>query len=330
VATIGGQTDAYLVSARSYLAADSRGRIIVTSDDSRVLVFHADGRLQGAFGRAGEAPDEFRLPHPQIAIGPGDSILAKTNLALKVFTPTFAWQRSFDLPDNARFVVFPDNTIVTLGWRSYGSSRNVPDGRPFHIVRPSQPVKAFGPAGLDPRCSACFLYSIGASADGSSLWVSTPHVHDLQRWSREGMLLEHMVFDGSPWFRPWDPILPRPGGLAVSRVTELREDQTGILWMRGGYPRDSATIVSGPRRADSPAPQSRNWVNVLEAYDVGRGQIVASLQIPERPFRLIGNNMAALMRTDSSGYVYWDLLRLVLANRSTPYLTSNPSGGNLP
>lgn len=310
IVTLGARADSLLPSAISWIAADSHGRYFATSADGyRILVYGGSGSLQQVLGGRGQGPGEFESRNPQIAIGQGDSIFALSGRTVKVFSPDLAWQRSFSVPANFLLKMMTDNRVFMVGLIGRDST-----SFPFHTMRAGESPTSFGPTRVARTCANCDLYSAGVSSDRRTVWTSTPGHHDLMQWDASGKLLSWFQLTHSPWFRPWDPALPRPSGLYVTRINDISQDQRGIIWMHGLTPIGPPASIRGaigvavPSTPDMPNNMA-SLAGVIEAFDPATRQLLAS-RSTQGLIRMLGRDLIAQLREESDGHVFWDVLRV--------------------
>jgi hypothetical protein len=212
--------------------------------------------------------------------------------------------------------VLADNAILILGLAGSDST-----SFPFHVVAAGQPVRSFGPTRIRRQCANCLLFATTPSLDGTAIWTSTPHVHDLMKWDLKGALTEHVVFEGSPWYRAWDPTVPTPGGLYEPRVVQISQDASGIVWFRVANPARPTSRGSSQRGAAAPGPARSlsatpdDLVETLEAYDPIAGRFLASTSMTGRTVRFVGYGFVAILREEPDGHEFWDVFRADVKGR---------------
>jgi hypothetical protein len=300
IATLGRRTDSVLLHENTELTVDAQGRFYGTSADRyRVLVFEPTGTLSGIIGGRGAGPAEFASSNPIVRVGTGDSLFVRAGRTIKVFGPRLAWERSFAIPAVGPHAVLSRSTVIWVG-----ASGSDTLSWPFHIVSAGSVLRSFGPALLNRRCSYCFLFAVTASFDRETLWSARPDRYELAQWNRQGSLVQHVVFVESRWFRPWTPMTQQGSGLVATRVMQIRQDRTGLVWIKGVVP-----LETGRGEMRGQATPYRSWDVVLEAYDPSRRRLVASMRSSGRDLYLFHENLVAVTREDADGFLYHDILR---------------------
>lgn len=246
--------------------------------------YDADGTFLGSTGRKGQGPGEFQIPSP-IAVLPGDTVEVFDfgNMRISALGPDLGFLRS-------RRLTLPGFSIARLegGWLAVGAILADPAliGLPIHLVSPRGTiVRSFG---ADPPLrdlsSTDVVHRTLAASTGQRVWAAPLTEYVVERWSRDGELLERWRRD-VPWFRPHSDYglndgsrPPGPG------VYALREDASGLLWVliRVPDPEWQDAFVEKPDpygRVSRRVENMHDYMDtVIEVIDPEGGVVVARAQ----------------------------------------------------
>jgi hypothetical protein len=269
-----------------HLNTDGRFLVVAGPIEDELFQTDLDGSIVRRVGRAGEGPGEYKhpthvheLPSAYLVY---DSRLRRVTRLSKTNLEVLATTRLPVIGGPVRPIVFEDGSYLFAG----SSSTRGGVGHFFHLVDSSgDAVRSFGePDGvLRPR-SLEYPMVLALSRDGS-FWAGYRGDYRIERWDREGNLLEVFLREAN-WFS-YDPDNDeRRATVPQARLTGLFEDEDGLLWVhvtsRRFIPREQGTGL----RSD-PDPATRG--SIIEVLDPKAGTLVASSRVDGwRAFSAIG------------------------------------------
>jgi hypothetical protein len=317
VARLGAPTDQILIGGEFAPVADHHGHYYALGPQgSPIVVYDSAGRYLTSFARAGQGPGELSSRYPNLAIGPGDSLFTFAAGVMQVFSPEHRWVRTahLDLPASPRTFLSNGN-MVNAGYPSLNATGA---SFPAQVLSPTGTLLvSFGaPERLDPSCAWCHLFAMTLGARGDRIWLATPQRYELAQWDASGKMLQRVAMTNSAWFRSFDPSnasVEKAEG-RFTRVLEMSEDASGLLWIHGVIPPNPSRAEPSPGSADvlvplNDAPPTSSVTTVLDVYDPARKQMIVSQQFPKRDLRLIGPELFAERGDTSDGYTFWDVWR---------------------
>lgn len=222
------------------------------------------GSVVRQVGAVGEGPGEFLAPRFVLETSSAFAVLDGRQLRLTLLDKeTLEATRTVRMPVRPATsypVMFDDGTyVLSEGSPAVGAA-------PLHVVGPDGDLlRTFGSwhEGAWPQ----FLAPSGDRA----FWAAYARGYRLERWSRDGELLQ--VLERAPeWWAPRPEEL-EPGDM-YTFVSQIHEDDEGLLWVhvqvvtrkeeRGGF-------------FDDPAGKT----SIIEVIDPRRAEVVASTRFPD-------------------------------------------------
>ena len=307
VVTIGGPNDTVSLAPNSFLDRDSQGRFFAISDDTRVLVYDARGRLLKTLGRRGDGPGEFNARGPlkikDVVVGRGDSVFVFHEPKVTVYSPQLVYVRTITMPvAQSSFYPLADGT-----WLVSGASRTPANvGRSIFIVNPDGTIRrSLGPEQtLAPGRRLFIPTRFKAAPDRRSLWISTDYNrYRFSQWSIDNRLLASLEIHDAPF-------LPEP-----KRVT--RRDGAGRTYqsLLGGNVSVTGLDTLGQIWIWGRAPQAKLTEGVLEVIDPVTGGIRVSQRTTTPVWLLRSGAMAYTPTTDDDGFMTFVVSRYRIVRR---------------
>ncbi len=279
VVTVGSSSDPVLMGGPAGFERDNKGRYYAISFDRRqIVVYNSDGSYLTAIGRKGGGPGEINSAFGigQISVTKSDTIFAIDGVRAVVFSPSFAYVRTMNLPLQGvtRMSALSSGEIVGSASRP---------GRPAFFVVTTR------------DSSVRWLPDIAGSAF-TPQWISTAFRMDSDQksfWTVSDFRIEQRLIDGLPGRKiefdqvPWltPPVM---GTMASARgVTTQMPRSTSDTYLMGV---DSAGMIWIARSKLDPTKQgaaSRIELGV-EVVDSRTGALVLSRPL-EKTFVFIGN-----------------------------------------
>jgi hypothetical protein len=250
-----------------------------------VHVYEPDGSTLAQVGRDGEGPGEYRSALALVAVADSMVLFDQVLGRMTVYGPDLRPARTLPFPGN----VFRG---VALEWPLVAVNGVVPTadaiGYPFHIlnIETAAIEHSFGGTGeYTPHDRMGMIGHVAVDPVTGDLWTAFRTRFQVQRWSRDGTLLETWV-GLSEWFPEGafgsvGSPRQRPDGV----VTALATGEDGLIriavkvprpdW-RDAWPRGSADAPSGPHRSarDTP-PQKKLYRNQIAVVNPESGMVLA-------------------------------------------------------
>ena len=257
------------------------------------------GSIVSRVGRDGEGPGEYMHPSHVHELPAAYLVydgrlrrvtrLSKPDLEVLDTTPFPA------IGGPVQPIVFEDGSYLFSG----SSSTREGVGQFFHLVDPSgTPVRSFGePDGvLRPRSLDRPL--VLALSHDATFWAGYPGEYRIERWDREGNLLEVYLREAD-WFSDDPEDDRRRATLPQTRLSGLFEDEEGLLWVhvtsRRFIPREGGTAL----RID-PSPATNG--SIIEVLNPTAGTLVASSHLYGRvSFSVFGGFQQVVYPENSVG-----------------------------
>lgn len=324
VATLGSASQAILLSTRSRPFHSLQGRYFVWSaEPGTIVVFDSIGRPTGSFGRRGGGPGEFLSANtPIVPLRDGKVAVLQPN-GIQLFAADLQFLRSvpFRATVMGNVLAFADSVLLVPGLIPTQAKA----GFPLHSQGLDERSRAsFG--SLDSaddarRCVSCLARYISYALRTDEVWVAHHYSYVLERWRRDGQLLERVSVPHSSWF-------PRAIGEGLESgtlkpnntvpvVSGLWQAPDGLLFVlgsahaRGKIRREPANARPGVTRQQLADSSSR--VNVIEVIDPVRRIVVASTRFFAPPFfQYVGDGLFFTRVEDDEGVVRLELWRASL------------------
>lgn len=306
--SLGRETDSVLLTRTPLLSRDSKGRTIAAVPDhgyQPVVVYRADGSIEGTLGRQGSGPGEHTRVEA-IAVTAGDSVvLAHSYRRFSVFTSDGRWVRGGVLPTPPiAMIPLADGGLIINGTLRTEQTFGLPlhrlsaDGA---LLRSFGTQNVFPPEGPPVR-------TLSPRLEGTTFWLSERSQYRLERVDTTGRTSSVITISTPWWFafsshaevqafidssrRP-DEMEPsnerRPSRLRLRPpfgIASLVPDSAGRLWVaHHTHVEDWASLkaeydqsTSEVRIADE--MKGRMYRTVLDVIDPERGTLLARRIIP--------------------------------------------------
>lgn len=312
---IGGSRDPERLVGPSIVVRDSKGRFIVYRGGVG-QVFNSTGTFLHSFGRAGSGPGEYQLVR-RIEIGSGDSIhvLDSRNARVTVLSPEHKVVRTKPLA----VALFNDGVrLASDSWIVESAIRNEElVGLPLHMLSPSGTIsRSFGAINPVFRADAPGLNTRHLAAAGPSrVLAAHDQAYMIELWDTTGNLVRRWKRDVE-WFRPWVHHEPtRPDAPWKPRLTSIVVDTAGILWARVMVAKpnwDDYVYEHAPGRHTIREPVHQAFRIVLEALDLNRGCVLATLETDQFVGNRLTGGFVTVYGETPAGIPYLDVLLLRL------------------
>jgi hypothetical protein len=254
-----------------HVNADGTFLVIAGSLSDGMFLAESDGSIVRRIGRGGEGPGEYaRLSHVDELPGAYlvfDSRLARVTRLSKTTFEVLGTAPSPSLGGGFPPLVFEDGSYLIPGTRQTREGA----GHLYHLFDAAgRAVRSFGGrAGGPPPRGSTLPRVLAASRDGT-FWVASRQQYRLERWNREGNLLE--VYEREADWHPHYPLDEEgrlPSGMR-STIRGLWEDEDGLLWVHGLHMKDGQPVISPPPDI---------MASVVEVIDPVAGTLVASSRV---------------------------------------------------
>lgn len=260
-------------------AYDRKRKLAYVRGASRTEVdaYGLDGKVQFTVGfhdrrpPAGARDDAF-------AVGPGDSlwVLDPNQQRMTIYVPgTATAARGFRV--NARV----ERILPTKDGQFVGVSSkpgDAPDHALVHVFSADgKSVHALGA----PATVGSIRPAVGLSRTATMVWIGRPDSYTIGLWDLDGKLVSTLRRAGS-WFTPEAVAKAKREKRPPPAVTDIYEDDFGVLWVSGQRP--DPTFVRRP--AKNVATTQAELLNVLEVLNLSEQKIEYADDIGQPLYRL--------------------------------------------
>ena len=261
-------------------AYDRKRKLAYVRGASRTEIdaYSLDGKVQFTVGfhdrrpPAGARDDAF-------AVGPGDSlwVLDPNQQRVTIYTPgTATAARSFRVNAHIeRILPAKDGQFVGI---SSKPAADTPDRMLVHVFSADgKSVHALGA----PASTGSVRPAVGLSRTATMVWIGRPDSYTLELWGLDGKQVS-TVHRAASWFTPDAVAKAKRAHRSPPAITDLYEDDFGVLWVTGQRP--DPTFV--PRPAKGAAMLQSELLNVLEVLNVSEQKIEYADDIGQPLYRL--------------------------------------------
>jgi len=286
------------------VAHDRAGRFFAsTFDMNSVAVYDSLGKQVAKFGRDGAGPGEFRSV-VDIKIGAADSLwIGDLGRRVSVFSSSLVFARSFTYSgDFSRAVLLPTGGFLAESKRGTLAEYSR-DGKEDS----ARPVSAALEHARDPRCRNCDVRSLSSSRRPGKFWSWVRNRYEIEELDL-GAEVQRRYVRQVPWFEPWTAeaeLIPLP------RVSGVREDSVGRLWVVIHVPDARWEPSTGPTSLTSAADYDRLYDSIIEVIDLQTGWLITSKRLPAM-LALMQDGLAFTLRDDMDGRIVIDVWSLRL------------------
>lgn len=237
---------------------DVRGRYLVvhTPDAFHIGVFEPDGQPLDRVGRRGQGPGEFRFIRWMNAAGRSVLVFDGGLQRVSVLDEDLSVKRTFSVEIPLRYTLadmesFGDSLVVV------NAALHSPDrvGFTLHALDASgKVVSSFAEDADGFQMNApetLWMRQLARSSEPGDLWAAHVTEYAIQRWSTGGTLRESLVRNVA-WFPPHtgayrlDPQSP----MYLPQIEDIKEDDSGLLWLLIRVPSENWTNAIVPLRRD--------------------------------------------------------------------------------
>ncbi len=292
-------------SELSRAVQDSRGRVYLAGPyANQITVFDSRARFLKRLGRPGNGPGEF-AGIGSLHVGPGDSLFVLDNpqSRLSVFSPEMEFVRSVPLAlaPEVENEVLPDGSIII------GRSILTPDlaGHPLHLLDgEGAHLKSFGNlSGIFRPDIPNILARAVSRSTGPFVWSGRQVEFVIDRINTETGEITQVLRRDARWFPSRMRPQQGPGGTRPEPgVVDLQEDDAGRLWVLLLVPdrewRKSHVPPSAGDRHGTVTDWQGYYDTRIEVLDPERGNLIASLRIPEHVERFSGPREVGTVLTE--------------------------------
>lgn len=180
-------------------------------------------------------------------------------------------------------------------------------------------------------CMQCGLRSFGEGADAGTIWSASMHQYVVEQHDLSGKLLRRVVREAA-WYPKWpaeEVAADMHGGMAMEMsinnefmLKESRKSRVVGMYEAGGllWTQSTTQDPENPIPPDtdfmkelmaSGSSLDRHFVTVVEALDVGKGELVAARHLPGM-VRPLGGDLVVQVLPDEDGVRSFRILRLRL------------------
>lgn len=280
---------------------DGRYVLAFAESDAEFLVFSPDGAFLESVGRRGQGPGEFQFIRWLRTSGDHLHVIDPQLRRQTVLSADFRAVRTVPLrlpmEPLSDVLVLNDSTLLMNGHVRSG----VAAGHLMHTIVGGGTLSAsFGedPDGVWPgRPPEVYFRSLAHALSGPELWVAHRTRYRIERWTRDGTLLDTFIRD-VPWFPdhegregPWDPRRP-----PLPQILDVREDEIGRLWVLIRVPSEvwEDSLIRDP---DRPLYRigdiNRAFDTIIEVIEPSSGRLLVSSRVGPSLFKFVGNDLIA-------------------------------------
>lgn len=237
----------------------SSGRFFVTSGAGYNQLFLTDeeGSIVRQIGVIGQGPGEFMDPRFVLETPSAFAVFdRRQGRVTKLDKGTLDVLRTIRMPivaTAANPVMFDDGAFVV----SEPSSAS----GPLHVVGPDgELLRSFGSLheGMFPQTLA--------RAGDAGFWATYARGYRLERWSKEGQLLQVLKRAPEWWVANSDELEP---GDQYTFVGQIHEDEAGLLWVH-------VHVLTKTEERSGLFENPATKASIIEVIDPRRGEVVAS------------------------------------------------------
>ena len=315
--------DAALGGQLSSVAKDSKGTFYVGERGGPPLVFDSRGRFVRRLARPGRGPGEL-ADGVAVFVAPGDSVhvIDIETGRRSIFSPTGEFVRMVPQPGIGRFgLILPDGNLVL----NVGGLDAALIGAPLHLIDTAgRVIRSFGgnyrvvigENGTDPWLLARL---VGPSRSGR-FWAAHYLEYEFSLWSSTGELIKHYE-RVNDFFRPNERFRIALSPRTPPRVSTIREDSTGLVWITIQVPVPQEEWEAGIgkpelNRRGQPvyrhAMRGRLFHTRVEVIDPITGRLLVSRRLPFYAVAATDDGEYAAYRQDEDGVPYLDIWRVQL------------------
>jgi hypothetical protein len=327
--TLGSPTDPVLL--RDFfptVAVDESGNFFVSAAGGTFVVFDSTGAYVREAGRLGDGPGEFGRGSTEIFTVSPDTIIVLAGQQVLNLNRRWEERSRFSQPALTRLMArsiaaLPDGSIIYTGNEpARNRLQTGPDTNRqlLHVFSPNgEAVSRI--AGMDVSgdfCLSCEVLVLSRATAPGEFWSLRADEYLLQRWRKDGTLLETIAVSGSPWFTRWIAMTSNPPAMqprwAPAMLLNTRKDGLLVVGSYGpsaDYPAALARAVPPPPR-DRMAYMAQVALRQASAFDIvdpGRG-VLASTVIERMDIRPISPDYAIRWLQHPSGIMQIEVWRI--------------------
>ena len=287
---------------------DGSRRIWVAVSDELTKIYDANGRFLQLLGRKGGGPNEYVGPYGLSAL-PGDSMLVfdSDNGRVLVVDKALVAIRAIRLP-GFLYPILPlewPGSVVLAGMILTPSAA----GWPIHMASFGQPdLQVRNSIGYDqgtlrPNSPTDQSQRLAVARSGG-FWTADVLRYRISRWSNDGTRVETIVRSPSWFDKPSKDWIGNPQTPPPPRVTGLREDSEGLLWVfvqvagknwRQGWP----TLTPGVREVSTRSVRYENlFASMIEVVNPKTQRVIARSEISSYAIATLSDGRLALYSRD--------------------------------
>lgn len=253
------------IGNRAAVHPTSSGRFFVTAGPAYNQLFLTDeeGSIVRQIGAIGQGPGEFTDARAVLETPSAFAVIDRRQGRLTTLDKeSLEVIRAIRMPvvgPAANPVIFDDGTLVVSEWPRASAAG------PLHVTGPDgELLRSFGSVH-----EGAFPQMLSRSGD-AAFWATYVRGYRLERWSKEGELLQ--VLERAPewWVANSDELVP---GDQYNFVGQIHEDEAGLLWVH-------IHIHTKPGEAGGFFQQTEGKASVIEVIDPRRGEVLASTRFP--------------------------------------------------
>jgi hypothetical protein len=324
-ATLGRTSDPATAAFFAPLSVDRRGRYLTFShDNTQVVVFGADGRLQQTLGRRGQGPGEYTRIR-QVLVTSSDSILVSQAPLVSVLAPDGRFVRQYVAPLTGIQRIFPlssGTVFLTMPDKQSGAF--------LHRITPLGTVqRSFG----ESDCATCSAHHFAQTGDTGFLSLP-PFDYTIQRWSSDGVLRGKLpvrstyaqsfktISEEEQRERTRARLSPMPAlaGVVVDAQNRLWivAHRPSKIWKPSALPTSGRVAgVAIMRVTDNEeeilSARATNFDTIVEVVDAKTGEVIASQLFEADHFQLLAPGLAYDQTVDADGVVHHRVWKLTVA-----------------
>lgn len=315
-----GPEEGQFVRKASHAVRLKDGRFIVAQD--LPLIYDSLGRYVSQMGRIGSGPGEFRSVDAIHLASDGSVHVVdlQNGIRRSIWSVAGSFERAVNMPVLTVLSELLDNGLVVQSGLGRAPGQV---GHRLHVSdAQGQWLRSFG----DDDHVALRAYTqvsrrIARSA-GSSFWSAPVSAYQLEKWDAETGRLQTVLTRSEPRFPPHSERSSGTSGtVPTPTIVDLHEDRSGLLWVlvrvaapewrRALGPPDRAN----PGRVSYKVREDLAFHTQIEAIDVAKREVVASVRLPAYATFFIEDRLIGLHRESEEGHVYLDVMRLSLPQR---------------
>lgn len=301
------------------IVVDSRSNYYIAPacDQHQFMVFDANGTYRNSYGKYGQGPGEF-ISIDRLYVDEGDNLhVFAAELRRTIFSGDaeglgLGSFRTSPIPGMPRAVVrgpTRQSTVQNVLVRETAGLLH-----PLHVVdEDGSVVRSFG-GSTDPGNSPGSEFRALAAGGGSTVWAAHYQRYQIDLWDASHGKLLKVLSSAPSWFAPWteyDPADP------PARLSAVREDETGLLWLLfvvadSDAPAYRPPVTEGPPRGDGePERWQGRFDSVIQVVDPNSGRLLGSLRSDLLLGRWLGG-LATSLRENGDGDLFYELWEVEL------------------